>query len=73
MPSLCRQIYVYIATGDLVVQEKCIQYWPALMDTPWNVSSNLSVTLQVQTQYAAFRVKNIIVENVRFHAVHATL
>ena len=45
-------------------QEKCIQYWPALMDMPWNVGGNLSVTLELQTQYAAYRVKKILLENV---------
>lgn len=45
-------------------QEKCIQYWPALMDTPWVVGGNLSITLQSQTQYAAYRVKKILLENV---------
>lgn len=44
-------------------REKCIQYWPALMDTPWNVGGSLSVTLQLQTQYAAYRVKKILLEN----------
>lgn len=34
------------------------------MDTPWNVGDNLSVTLKVQTQYAAYRVKEILLENV---------
>lgn len=33
------------------------------MDTPWNVGDNLSVTLQMQTQYAAYRVKKILLEN----------
>ena len=34
------------------------------MDTPWNVGGSLSVTLQLQTQYAAYRVKKILLENV---------
>lgn len=46
------------------MQEKCVQYWPALMDTPWNVGGNLSVTLELQTQYAAYRVKRLLLENV---------
>jgi hypothetical protein len=48
----------------LLLQEKCAQYWPALMDTPWNVGGELSVTLQLQTQFAAYRVKKILLENV---------
>lgn len=34
------------------------------MDTPWNVGHNLSVTLEVQTQFAAYRVKNLLLQNV---------
>ena len=34
------------------------------MDTPWNVGGELSVTLDLQTQYAAYRVKKLRLENV---------
>lgn len=44
-------------------REKCIQYWPALMDTPWSLDGSLSITLKMQTQYAAYRVKKIILES----------
>lgn len=47
-----------------ITQDKCSQYWPALMDTPWNVGKDLSVTLQLQTQFAAYRVKKLLLENV---------
>lgn len=55
---------MHSCTVSVAMQEKCVQYWPALMDTTWSVDEDLSVTLELQTQYAAYRVKKILLENV---------
>ena len=46
------------------MQEKCEQYWPALLNKEWIVGCNLSVTLNEQKQYAEYRVKVITLKNV---------
>lgn len=46
------------------MQEKCEQYWPALLNKEWVVGCNLSVTLNEQKQYAEYRVKVITLKNV---------
>lgn len=41
-------------------RDKCEQYWPALLNTEWQVGRDLAVTLTEQQQFAEFSVKTLL-------------